>query len=154
MNSNWLTTSPVTVSDPQETNFVDATTGGSKADLKLTFTDWRDHNFDNAEQTKGFNYYKYYGVSAIKRATDASILTNLNGANWAPLSSITEKVDFTFNEPSVTDIQDDRKFGTLVYQNNGLTLGEFDIRVPFDVYYDWGIIRIWVECHIGQTEAN
>ena len=145
---------PVTVSDPQETNFVDATTGGSKADLKLTFTDWRDHNFDNAEQTKGFNYYKYYGVSAIKRATDASILTNLNGANWAPLSSITEKVDFKFNEPSDTDIQDHKFFGTLVYQNNGLTLGEFDIRVPFDVYYDWGIIRIWVECHIGQTEAN
>ncbi len=146
---------PITISDPHETNFVDATTGGAKADLKLTFIDWRDHNFDNTAVTQGENYYQYYGVESIEQNGD--ILTDLNGTSGVfdrKLKDVTKNVEFTFAAPTATDIQNSRNFGTLTYLNNGTTVGNFQIKVPFDVTYDWGTIQVWVVCKISQTEAN
>lgn len=97
---------PITISDPHETNFVDATTGGAKADLKLTFVDWRDHNFDNASVTKGQNYYKYYDVESI--AQNGDIMTDLNGTTGVfdrKLSDVTGNVKFTFTAPTKSEIQ-------------------------------------------------
>lgn len=151
---------PITISDPHETNFVDATTGGAKADLKLTFVDWRDHNFDNASVTKGQNYYKYYDVESI--AQNGDIMTDLNGTTGVfdrKLSDVTGKVKFTFTAPTKSEIQNgngivNHYFGTLNYENNGTTVGDFQIKVPFDVTYDWGTIQVYVICKISQTEAN
>lgn len=148
---------PITISDLHETNFVDATTGGATADLKLSFTDWRDHNFDDATATKNKNYYQYYDVESIEQKGD--ILTDLNGQEGQfdrKLSDVTENVKFTFKAPTKVKIQDDNNhyFGTLTYLNNGTTVGNFKIKVPFDVTYDWGTIRVWVICNISQTEAN
>lgn len=146
---------PITISDPHETNFVDATTGGARSDLKLTFIDWRDHNFDDVTATKGENYYAYYNVSSI--AQNGDIMTDLNGTEGVfdkKLSDVTGNVKFTFEVPTKADIQNNHDFGTLVYENNGTTVGDFQIKVPFDVTYDWGTIRIYVVCKISQTEAN
>lgn len=146
---------PITISDPHETNFVDATTGGAKAALKLTFIDWRDHDFDNKAVTGTHNYYKYYGVESIEQNGD--ILTDLNGASGVfdrKLKDVTKNVEFEFAAPTATDIQDNHNFGTLTYLNNGTTVGNFQIKVPFDVTYDWGTIKVWVVCKISQTEAN
>lgn len=151
---------PITISDPHETNFVDATTGGAKADLKLTFVDWRDHNFDNASVTKGQNYYKYYDVESI--AQNGDIMTDLNGTTGVfdrKLSDVTGKVKFTFTAPTKSEIQNgngivNHYFGTLNYENNGTTVGDFQIKVSFDVTYDWGTIQVYVICKISQTEAN
>lgn len=151
---------PITISDPHETNFVDATTGGAKADLKLTFVDWRDHNFDNTSVTKGQNYYKYYDVESI--AQNGDIMTDLNGTTGVfdrKLSDVTGNVKFTFTVPTKSEIQNgngivNHYFGTLNYENNGTTVGDFQIKVPFDVTYDWGTIRVYVVCKISQTEAN
>lgn len=146
---------PITISDPHETNFVDATTGGAKADLKLTFIDWRDHNFDNTAVTQGENYYQYYGVESIEQNGD--ILTDLNGTSGVfdrKLKDVTGNVEFEFEAPTAADIQNSHKFGTLTYRNNGTTVGNFQIKVPFDVTYDWGTIQVWVVCKISQTEAN
>lgn len=146
---------PITISDPHETNFVDATTGGARSDLKLTFIDWRDHNFDDVTATKGENYYAYYNVSSI--AQNGDIMTDLNGTEGVfdkKLSDVTGNVKFTFEAPTKADIQYNHDFGTLVYENNGTTVGDFQIKVPFDVTYDWGTIRIYVVCKISQTEAN
>ena len=71
---------PVSVADPHETNFLDGETGGSKAMLKLTFTDWRDHNFDNTAVTKGENYYEYYGIKSISCLED-QIRTDMNSTS-------------------------------------------------------------------------
>ena len=155
---------PVTVEDPHETNFVDATTGGSKADLILTFTDWRDHNFDDDAVTKNENYYEYYKVQAINFLGNDQILTDLNGTSGVfdhTLESITKNVRFDFIAPTAAEIQGgtlsparDHYFGTLTYENNGTTTGDFKIRVPFEVVYEWGKIKVWVECNIQATEAN
>lgn len=148
---------PITISDPHETNFVDATTGGATADLKLTFVDWRDHNFDNAAVTKDENYYEYYDVESIEQNGD--IMTDLNGTEGEfdrKLSDVTDNVKFTFKAPTKQEIQNETNhyFGTLRYENNGTTVGNFQIKVPFDVTYDWGTIRVYVICKISQTEAN
>ena len=45
-------------------------------------------------------------------------------------------------------------FGELVYENNNTTVGDFQIKVPFDVKYDWGTIRVYVICKIAATVAN
>lgn len=148
---------PITIDDLHETNFVDATTGGARSDLKLTFTDWRDHNFDNTAVTKDENYYEYYDVESIEQNGD--IMTDLNrepGDFSRRLSDVTDNVKFTFEAPTKAEIQNrnNHYFGTLVYENNGTTVGDFQIKVPFDVTYDWGTIRVYVICKISQTEAN
>lgn len=149
---------PITVIDPHETNFVDATTGGAEADLVLDFVDWRDHDFDDAVATKGYNYYAYYNVQQIIGYMN-DIKTDLNGTPGQfdkKLSDITSNIKFSYRAPATAaDIQNaPHDFGTLRYENNGTTVGDFQIQVPFDVVYDWGTIRVYVVCKIQQTEAN
>lgn len=87
---------PVSVADPHETNFLDGETGGSKAMLKLTFTDWRDHNFDNTAVTKGENYYEYYGIKSISCLED-QIRTDMNSTSGDfkdLLSAASKKIKF------------------------------------------------------------
>ena len=152
---------PVTVADPGETNFVDAETGGSQADVILSFVDWRDHNFDDSSVTKGENYYAYYGIKAIE-CLDSDITTDLNSTpgNFADkLSAITNNIRFEYTEPTTAEIQNGvygrtHYFGTLEYINNNTTVGDFQIKVPFNVVYDWGTVRVDVICKIAGTEAN
>lgn len=152
---------PVSVADPHETNFLDGETGGSKAMLKLTFTDWRDHNFDNTAVTKGENYYEYYGIKSISCLED-QIRTDMNSTSGDfkdLLSAASKKIKFNFIEPTENDIQNGKGavahyFGELVYENNNTTVGDFQIKVPFDVKYDWGTIRVYVICKIAATVAN
>ena len=75
------------------------------------------------------------------------------------LSSVTDKIKFHFTEPTYQEIQQGKNgikhyFGTLLYENNGVTVGDFQIQVPFDVTYDWGTIRVYVVCKISKTQAN
>ena len=42
----------------------------------------------------------------------------------------------------------------LLYENNGVTVGDFQIQVPFDVTYDWGTICVYVVCKISKTQTN
>ena len=152
---------PVTVADPGETNFVDAETGGSQADVILSFVDWRDHNFDDSSVTKGENYYAYYGIKAIE-CLDSDITTDLNSTpgNFADkLSAITNNIRFEYTAPTADQIQNGNGkrahyFGTLEYINNNTTVGDFQIKVPFNVVYDWGTVRVDVICKIAGTEAN
>lgn len=149
---------PITVIDPHETNFVDATTGGAEADLVLDFVDWRDHDFDDPVATDGYNYYQYYNVQQIIGHMN-DIKTDLNGTPGQfdkKLSDITGNIKFSYRAPATAaDIQNaPHDFGTLRYENNGTTVGDFQIQVPFDVVYDWGTIRVYVVCKIEQTEAN
>lgn len=147
---------PITVKDPGETNFVDATTGGSKAPLVLDFVDWRDHDFDDANVTNSHNYYAYYGVqSVVADVNPNSITTNLNGGDLdnTKLADVTNNIKFRHNQPTLADIQAGN-FGELVYENNGTTVGDFQIKVPVTVIYHWGTIHTHVICKISKTIQN
>ena len=131
-------------------SFEDAETAGSTADIKLTFTDWRDHNFTDAKVTKGQDYFKYYGVKEIavdiKNAT-----TDLNGNSSQKLKDLTDKVNFTFSAPATISANN---YGELKYENNGLTVGQFHVYFPATITYDWGTIKTTITATVGKTQSN
>ncbi|WP_279112166.1 PL29 family lyase N-terminal domain-containing protein [Hoylesella timonensis] len=132
--------------------FTDAETNGSTSDLHLTFMDWRDHDFTDATKTKGENYWKYYGVESIDLDI-ANAETNLNGS-MKKLSDVTKKLKFTYNGPqSAAEIQAG-KFGTITYENNGLTVASFIVNIPAKIKYHWGTINVTVKCTVGKTQNN
>ena len=143
---------PVTVKDGKAA-FIDAETNGSVAPVELTFVDWRDHNFTDDKATKGENYFEYYGVASIEADID-NITTTLNGdpiEKGVKLSDITNNIKFEYTAPATISANN---YGELKYENNGTTVGDFMIRVPIKVTYDWGTIYTYVDATVGKTEAN
>lgn len=132
--------------------FTDAETNGSTADLHLTFMDWRDHDFTDAAKTKGENYWKYYGVESIDLDM-ANAETNLDGS-MKKLSDVTKKLKFSYNKPQTAAEIQARKFGTITYVNNGLTVASFIVNIPAKIKYHWGTINVTVKCTVGKTQNN
>ena len=131
-------------------SFEDAETAGSTADIKLTFTDWRDHNFTDIKVTKGLDYFKYYGVKEI--AVDIeNATTDLNGNSSQKLKDLTDKVKFTFSAPRPISANN---YGDLKYENNGLTVGQFHVYFPATITYDWGTIKTTITATVGKTQSN
>lgn len=131
-------------------SFEDAETAGSTANIKLTFTDWRDHNFTDIKVTKGLDYFKYYGVKEI--AVDIeNATTDLNGNSSQKLKDLTDKVKFTFSAPAAISANN---YGNLKYENNGLTVGQFHVYFPATITYDWGTIKTTITATVGKTQSN
>lgn len=71
---------PITVEADKMDNFkdgVDVGAEGSKIDLKLAFTDWRNEAFKIAP----INYYTYYGVKSVTidtKEAETTIMVNMN----------------------------------------------------------------------------
>ena len=134
-------------------SFEDAETAGSTANIKLTFTDWRDHNFTDTKVTKGLDYFKYYGVKEI--AVDIeNATTDLNGNSSQKLKDLTDKVKFTFFAPAPADAISANNYGNLKYENNGLTVGQFHVYFPATITYDWGTIKTTITATVGKTQSN
>ena len=134
--------------------FEDAETNGSDADIQLTFIDWRDHKFVGDPRTKGQDYFKYYGVKEIN-VDIANARTNLNGNPTDKLSNITKQLSFKFNAPVGNGTQITAgNYGSLHYENNGVTVGTFKVWFPFTITYDWGTISGEIECTVGKTQNN
>ena len=131
-------------------SFEDAETAGSTADIKLTFTDWRDHNFTDTKVTKGLDYFKYYGVKEIAVDTE-NATTDLNGNSSQKLKDLTDKVKFTFSAPAAISANN---YGNLKYENNGLTVGQFHVYFPATITYDWGTIKTTITATVGKTQSN
>ena len=130
--------------------FEDAETAGSTANIKLTFTDWRDHNFTDTKVTKGLDYFKYYGVKEI--AVDIeNATTDLNGNSSQKLKDLTDKVKFTFSAPAAISANN---YGNLKYENNGLTVGQFHVYFTATITYDWGTIKTTITATVGKTQSN
>jgi len=127
---------PVTVREATAT-FVDAETGGSEAALRLKFVDWREHDFTDNSQTKGYNYFAYYGVSKIE-VDLANATTDINGGN-DPLSSV-PSIKFSYDDSNNTNPITAGSYGTIKYENNGVTVGKFTVKAPLKITYDWGEI--------------
>lgn len=162
---------PITIKNGEAKNLVDAATGGSEAAVSFTFTDWREHNFNNTAVTGGYNYYAYYGVSGIVAKdgyetgtytkANNGITTTLNNGTLGTtlLKNITDKIKIEYIAPATTaaDLQNafkDGNFGKVRYENNGLTVGEFKVRIPVKVTYDWGTINTQIDVTIGKTVQN
>ena len=131
-------------------SFEDAETAGSTADIKLTFTDWRDHNFTDTKVTKGLDYFKYYGVKEIAVDTE-NATTDLNGNSSQTLKDLTDKVKFKFSAPTAISANN---YGNLKYENNGLTVGQFHVYFPATITYDWGTIKTTITATVGKTQSN
>ena len=131
-------------------SFEDAETAGSTADIKLTFTDWRDHNFTDTKVTKGQDYFKYYGVTEIAVDID-NATTDLNGNSSQKLKDLTDKVKFTFSASAAISANN---YGNLKYENNGLTVGQFHVYFPATITYDWGTIKTTITATVGKTQSN
>ena len=131
-------------------SFEDAETAGSTANIKLTFTDWRDHNFTDTKVTKGLDYFKYYGVTEIAVDID-NATTDLNGNSSQKLKDLTDKVKFTFSAPAAISANN---YGNLKYENNGLTVGQFHVYFPATITYDWGTIKTTITATVGKTQSN
>lgn len=147
---------PVTASEGTAA-FEDAETGGSEAAVSMTFTDWRDHNFNNYSQTKGYNYYEYYGISAIEADLE-NITTTMNGGTLGTtlLSNVSKDVKFSYIAPTgnLATALNSGNFGKIRYENNGLTVGTFQVRIPVTITYDWGKITTYIDATVKKTQAN
>lgn len=135
---------PITVDPAKMDNFkdgVDVGADGSKIDLKLAFTDWRNEAFKLAP----INYYTYYGVESITIDTKKA-QTTVNG-KYEP---IPVGMNVVYSGTSKAEIAKGN-FGTLTYTNNKAEVGEFDIKLPVVVTYAWGTVEFDIVCHVGKT---
>jgi hypothetical protein len=130
-------------------NFEDAETNGSDAPVKMTFVDWRDHNFGDTSKTKGQDYFAYYGVKNIVVDID-NATTDLNGGN-AKLSTVTKQMKFSYTAPAAISLNN---YGTIHYENNGTTVGVFHVTFPATIEYDWGKVPFTIVATVGKTQAN
>ena len=144
---------PVSANPANVEALVDATNGPSEAALNLQLIDWRDKDFDVEEDTDGFDFYGFYGISAIEADIEAAT-TDLNNGELGKtlLSAVTESVALAFVEP--TDPITTGNHGKFTYYNNGNTLGQFTVRVPLTITYKWGKIYTTVDLIINKTVNN
>ena len=45
-------------------------------------------------------------------------------------------------------------FGYIYYENNGVNVEEFVVRIPLNIYYEWGHFRTYVDVKINTTLGN
>jgi hypothetical protein len=144
------------------TDAEDKGTDISLAELAL-FVDWRDSQFGYKASTQRLNYVNYYGIRAIKPNLDRAT-TNINGANdWRNLKYFKGlSFEDATNEgvPPYSSWKNGTngfidQLGVIKYRNNGLNVGDFSIRLPITLLYDWGetseqILQINIKKTTGQ----
>ncbi|MBO5698783.1 MAG: hypothetical protein J6R79_02105 [Bacteroidaceae bacterium] len=135
--------------------FEDAATNGSEDDVELDFFDWRDKHFDADGLANNVNYYKYYGVTNIEADID-NITTNMNQSSkdkYVKLSSVTNLVKFDYIKTKNYNIENG-EFGVIRYENNGNTVGDFDVRIPVTITYKWGTLKTELPAQVLKTVNN
>lgn len=139
---------PISVTDAS-VNFGENETLGSEKAIAMTFKDWRGHDFTDTKVTKGQDYFKYYGVKAIKLELDKA-KTDINGNETQLLSVVAPNVKLSYTAATTVG-SGDAPYGKLKYQNNGSTLRQFHVYIPATVTYDWGTVHFTVKATIGTT---
>lgn len=153
---------PIDVTDASA-NFTDAAGGGSDAKVFLTLKDWRDVKFADASITKtdfvvdksGANdltaaqYFTYYDITAVHLETKEAT-TNINGTE-AKLFTVKPNAKLTYKAASTLSAVD---FGTLHYENDNTTTGEYWIKIPATVTYKWGTVKATVVATVKKTMNN
>ena len=129
--------------------FTDAV--ATTADVKLTFKNW--NGFDFTDPNRAFastDYFDYYKVSKIELDTD-NATTDLNGGKQE-LKKVTSLIELKYTAPTENPIQAN-KYGTLTYNNNGLTVGTFHITIPAKITYEWGVLNTEVVVTVKESQV-
>ena len=130
--------------------FTDAVATTSK--VNLTFKNW--NGFDFTDPNRAFpstDYFAYYKVSKIElNTTDAT--TDLNGNPKDKLKDVTSLIELKYIAPTENPIQAN-KYGTLTYNNNGLTVGTFHITIPAKITYEWGVLNTEVVVTVKESQV-
>lgn len=140
---------PISV-DGATAEFTDAVATTSK--VNLTFKNW--NGFDFTDPNRAFastDYFAYYKVSKIELDT-ANATTDLNGNPTDKLSAVTSLIELKYNAPTENPIQAN-KYGTLTYNNNGLTVGTFHITIPAKITYEWGVLNTKVVVTVKESQV-
>ena len=130
--------------------FTDAV--ATTADVKLTFKNW--NGFDFTDPNRAFpstDYFAYYKVSKIELDTDKAT-TDLNGNSNDLLKKVTSLIELKYTAPTENPIQAN-KYGTLTYNNNGLTVGTFHITIPAKITYEWGVLNTEVVVTVKESQV-
>ena len=121
----------------------------------VSFTDWRDEWNDAT-------YYAYYNIKKIEvLGAEAGeniapyVYTNLNQAAddfSKTLSDVSNKIRLTYEPKTVTSGQTNTSdYGTIVYPNQENTTGDFIIRIPVAVTYEWGKVVTKIDLKVNKT---
>ena len=130
--------------------FTDAVATTSK--VNLTFKNW--NGFDFTDPNRAFpstDYFAYYKVSKIELDTD-NATTDLNGNSNDLLKKVTSLIELKYIAPTENPIQAN-KYGTLTYNNNGLTVGTFHITIPAKITYEWGVLNTEVVVTVKESQV-
>lgn len=129
--------------------FTDAV--ATTADVKLTFKNWNGFNFTDPNRAfASTDYFDYYKVSKIELDTDKAT-TDLNGGKQE-LKKVTSLIELKYTAPTENPIQAN-KYGTLTYNNNGLTVGTFHITIPAKITYEWGVLKADVVVTVKESQV-
>ena len=121
------------------------------AQVKLTFTNWNGDDFTDPKRAFATtDYFKYYKVTKIALDTD-NATTNLNGGN-EKLSEVTTHIQLKYTAPTGKFIAADN-YGTLTYNNNGTTVGDFTITIPAEITYEWGVLKTNVIVNVKKSQV-
>lgn len=140
---------PISV-DGATAEFTDAVATTSK--VNLTFKNW--NGFDFTDPNRAFastDYFAYYKVSKIELDTE-NATTDLNGNPNDKLSAVTSLIELKYIAPTENPIQAN-KYGTLTYNNNGLTVGTFHITIPAKITYEWGVLDAKVVVTVKESQV-
>ena len=140
---------PISV-DGATAEFTDAVATTSK--VNLTFKNW--NGFDFTDPNRAFastDYFAYYKVSKIELDT-ANATTDLNGNPKDKLKDVTSLIELKYIAPTENPIQAN-KYGTLTYNNNGLTVGTFHITIPAKITYEWGVLNTEVVVTVKESQV-
>lgn len=124
------------------------------AQVKLTFTNWNGYDFTDPNRAFApTDYFKYYKVTKIALDTD-NATTDLNGGN-EKLSEVTKKIQLKYTAPTVPtgEFIAAGKYGTLTYNNNGTTVGDFTITIPAEITYEWGVLKTNVIVKVKKSQV-
>ena len=120
----------------------------------MTFTNWNGYDFTDPKRAFAtIDYFEYYKVSKIALDTD-NATTDLNGGN-EKLSEVTKKIQLSYTAPTVPTgkfIAADN-YGTLTYNNNGTTVGDFTITIPAVITYEWGVLKTNVIVKVKKSQV-
>ena len=121
------------------------------APVKLTFTNWNGYDFTDPNRAFApTDYFKYYKVTKIALDTD-NATTDLNGGN-KKLSEVTKHILLKYTAPKGEFIAADN-YGTLTYNNNGTTVGDFTITIPAEITYEWGVLKTNVIVKVKKSQV-
>ena len=121
------------------------------AQVNLTFTNWNGYDFTDPNRAFApTDYFKYYKVTKIALDTD-NATTDLNGGN-KKLSEVTTKIQLSYTAPTGKFIAADN-YGTLTYNNNGTTVGDFTITIPAEITYEWGVLKTNVIVKVNKSQV-